>query len=397
MGYPNNNHQPCNCRRGRELKIALDIESQNYYWDDPEENEEERPRRKIGAIFLSILLLVGTSFFVKTTLAANIKLNTLGQVEFGQGQQQQTSCTNGSYLTLTPAGSFSNSSGAGQFMFKSLTVSNIPVGCYGNDFQINAFDSTISTALALFNTSSVNATILNNYGNFSAGSGLSGITVTKNSGTSFTVSFDTPVATTSSVAKITIQSAIHTYAIGEIGPGGGMVFYYSAAGFDEIGTSCSPNCHYLEVAPFNWSGSGNHFVLPWAVSAYRSTSVPTFNGYNATGTAIGRGYTNSLAIVNQNGAYNASTNPYAAGAVRAYAGGGKNDWFLASKDELTAMNAERGRLLSGNYITGDYYYASTEIDASNSMLTTMAGASSGNGSFTKAGGGTSYSVPIRAF
>jgi hypothetical protein len=344
-----------------------------------------------------LLLLVGTTFFVKTTLAANIKLNTIGQVEFGQGQQQQAACTNGTYLTLTPAGSFSNSSGAGQFMFKGLTVSNIPVGCYGNDFQINAFDSTTSTALALFNTSSANVTILNNFGNFSAGSGLSGITVTKNSGTSFTVSFDTPVAMTSSVAKITIQSAIHTYAIGEIGPGGGMVFYYSAAGFDEIGTSCSPNCHYLEVAPFNWSGIGNHLVLPWAVSAYRTTSVPTFNGYNATGTAIGRGYTNTLAIVNQNGVYNASTNPYAAGAVRAYAGGGKNDWFLASKDELTAMNAERGRLISGNYVTGDYYYASTEIDASNSMLTTMAGASSGNGSFTKAGGGTSYSVPIRAF
>ena len=35
-------------------------------------------------------------------------------------------------------------------------------------------------------------------------------------------------------------------------------------------------------------------------------------------------------------------------------------------------------------IVGDYYYASTESNASNGMLTTMSGSSTGNGAFTKA-------------
>ena len=48
-------------------------------------------------------------------------------------------------------------------------------------------------------------------------------------------------------------------------------------------------------------------------------------------------------------------------------------------------------------IVGDYYYASTESNASNGMLTTMSGSSTGNGAFTKAGGGTSYVLAIRAF
>jgi hypothetical protein len=52
---------------------------------------------------------------------------------------------------------------------------------------------------------------------------------------------------------------------------------------------------------------------------------------------------------------------------------------------------------SANILVFDYYYASTEANASNGMLTTMSGASTGNGSFTKAGGGTSYVLAIRAF
>ena len=138
-------------------------------------------------------------------------------------------------------------------------------------------------------------------------------------------------------------------------------------------------------------------VTPYAVPAYQSTSVPAFNGFNATGTALGTGLANTRAIVNQNGLYNFSTNRYAAGATVLYNGGGKNDWFLPSKDELTAVNTARAMLRAANIIVEDYYYASTESNASNGMLTTMNGASSGNGAFTKAGGGTSYVLAIRAF
>ena len=51
-------------------------------------------------------------------------------------------------------------------------------------------------------------------------------------------------------------------AIGDTGPGGGKVFYYSAAGF-----KCSPdftsNCNYLEVAPKTWYGGSADPSLRW--------------------------------------------------------------------------------------------------------------------------------------
>ena len=366
-----------------------------YYFDDPIEEVEPARRNPLGIFGLIVALVVG-GFFVKSTLAANINLNLSQAVEFGQGIQQLAACSGGTAITLTPVSTFSNASGAGAFMFKSVTISNIPSSCYGNDFQINAFDSTTSTALSLFNSSAANAVVFNNYGNYSAASGASGITVTKNSSTSVTLSFDTPVATAASVSKLTIQSALHTYSIGETGPGGGMIFYVNASGFNEVGAACAPNCRYLEAAPYNWSGQG-HLVTPWAVSAYQSTTVPAYNGYAATGTSIGTGLTNTQAIVNQNGAYNFGSNRYAAGATVAYNGGGKTDWFLPSKDELTAVNSQRSMLYGANIIVYDYYYGSTEISSTQGLLTTMSGASSGNGGFTKSGGGTSYVLAIRAF
>jgi hypothetical protein len=52
---------------------------------------------------------------------------------------------------------------------------------------------------------------------------------------------------------------------------------------------------------------------------------------------VGLGYQNSNAIVTQNGVYNASTNNYAAGAARAYAGGSQNDWYLPTTAELNLL------------------------------------------------------------
>ena len=54
-------------------------------------------------------------------------------------------------------------------------------------------------------------------------------------------------------------------------------------------------------------------------------------------TGIGLGYKNSLAIVAQQGVYNASSNNYAAGAARAYAGGTMSDWYLPTTVELNQM------------------------------------------------------------
>ena len=374
----------------------------SYYHDDPIEKSGSR-NSILSSVLALVVLLASGGFYLSSTLAANITLSSGGTIEFGQAVSQTVACSGATNLTVAPASSFVNAANStGTYYLQSVKVSNIPNSCYGADFTINAFGNSDSTPLALFNTTSTNAVVYNNGGSFQLGVGSTGSTLTSGSGT-FTVTFTSPVAVSTSVAKVTIQSGIHTFlcseggscAIGDTGPGGGIVFYRDVSGFT-CGATLSASCRYLEAAPYNWSGQG-HLVAPYAVSAYQSTSVPTYNGFSATGTAIGTGLANTRAIVNQNGVYNFSSNRYAAGATVLYTGGGKSDWFLPSKDELTAVNVQRSLLSSANILVGDYYYASTEANASNGMLTTMSGPSTGNGPFTKAGGGTSYVLAIRAF
>jgi hypothetical protein len=91
-----------------------------------------------------------------------------------------------------------------------VTVSNIPTSCYGDDFTISAYNDSSSTPLAIFNSTSTNAVVYNNNGTFELGVGtLEGVDITSGSGT-FTITFTNPVALSSSVFKLTIQSGVHT-------------------------------------------------------------------------------------------------------------------------------------------------------------------------------------------
>ncbi|MDA9333744.1 DUF1566 domain-containing protein [Polaribacter sp.] len=92
-----------------------------------------------------------------------------------------------------------------------------------------------------------------------------------------------------------------------------------------------------------------------------------YNGANvntgATATAIGRGSANTEAIITVQGAPETS---YAAGKARAYAGGGYNDWFLPSKNELNKMYQKQGTINTtaltngGSNFTDISYWSSTE-------------------------------------
>lgn len=75
---------------------------------------------------------------------------------------------------------------------------------------------------------------------------------------------------------------------------------------------------------------------------------------SATGTAIGTGLANTNSIITIQGA--TATN-YAAGLARAYAGGGYNDWYLPSKDELNKLYLNKVAI--GGF-TGTFYWSSTE-------------------------------------
>ena len=180
-----------------------------YYHDDPDDFNQKPQKRKFPAIFGALLLLIGGGFFVQTTLAANVSLNTGNPIEFGQGITATTACSGATNLTITPTATFTNSSGGGGFYFSSVTVSNIPTSCYGKDFTLNAYGNTDNAPLALFNTTSTNAVIYNSAGTFEAGIGGTGLSVSSGSG-SFTATFANPVALSSSVSKISIQSSDHS-------------------------------------------------------------------------------------------------------------------------------------------------------------------------------------------
>ena len=182
------------------------IVSDDFYHDDP---IEEISKKSLRSKFLSTgVVIVGSIFFLQSTLAGNISLNSGRGIEFGQGVSQAVACSGDTDLTLTPRSTFTNGSPGAHYL-QSVTVSNIPTSCYGDDFTINAYNNSSSTPLALFNTTSTNAVVYNNNGTFELGVGtLADASITSGSGL-FTLTFTNPVALSSSVFKLTIQSGLH--------------------------------------------------------------------------------------------------------------------------------------------------------------------------------------------
>ena len=164
--------------------------------------------------------------------------------------------------------------------------------------------------------------------------------------------------------------------VGDNGPGGGVIFYYSAVGFNcgaffsATGSPSEGLCHYLEVAPANWSKPNCDSTVVWnGRSGVDSNEInvcdpnlhwadanhqwipevaaiaidPVFAEYNVLAN-IGGGYLNSVKIVE----FNANcTNPptpsdprpciTAAGAARAFQGGALIDWYLPNMAELNLL------------------------------------------------------------
>jgi hypothetical protein len=137
-------------------------------------------------------------------------------------------------------------------------------------------------------------------------------------------------------------------AVGDIGPGGGKVFYVHPGGstFASTGSDCGSTCRYLEVAPTN-----GEKVLMWAtdVNSNQSTAVS-----GADATVIGSGYQNTLDIKNQTGNVAASS---AAVFAFEYSHNGKSDWHLPSKDELNELFKQRDTVV---FFAGNFVWSSSE-------------------------------------
>jgi hypothetical protein len=145
--------------------------------------------------------------------------------------------------------------------------------------------------------------------------------------------------------------------VGDIGPGGGVVFY-------DAGMSKSWG-RYMEAAPVEVEGVG----LPWkrltAVDkrkpVYMNTRTTIARIRRVQAKAIGMGQINTRAIVKAYG-----RGRYAARYADAMVLNGYDDWFLPSKDELNVMYS----VLSSAYprigsYARSFYWSSSEYDFNN--------------------------------
>lgn len=324
--------------------------------------DESAPSSRLTAGQKSLRITAGTGLLVLlyamgTTLAANINIGS-NSTEFGQGIQVTTACDN--QITVTPQAAFNNSAtpspattpnSTGVFYLSSIKVANIDSsvnGCDGKWMTLKSFDSSSSSPLELID-GALSFSVLNTAGVFS--STQSGFTVATQDTSTFTITFTTPVALSRDVTRVTIETSnslpaqmVVTYSVGDVGPGGGIIYYVDNNGFNcgatfsSTGSPTGGLCKYLEVALNTWDGNASTPVDPRKQlivnSGLRNDNPGIVNEANAFNNAasIGLGYKNSLAIIQvENNAANA------AATARAFNGGGKSDWYLPTTSELNLL------------------------------------------------------------
>lgn len=137
------------------------------------------------------------------------------------------------------------------------------------------------------------------------------------------------------------------YELGDEGPGGGKVFYRSAAGFIVEGEDINKIYHYLEAALADIPTE-----LAWASGGFIDTSIPGLLEH------IGTGKENTKLILY------IDPNAPAAKACKDFDGGGLDDWFLPSKWELEMLIRNRDFVDNipdtSNYLDSHRFWSSTQ-------------------------------------
>jgi hypothetical protein len=90
-------------------------------------------RVSLVTLFSIVLFSVGTAF------SARMVFNNGGNIEFGQGILETTTCDSNGIL-VTPINSFVNEDNAGSFTFNAIQVTRISANCVGKVFVIKVLD-----------------------------------------------------------------------------------------------------------------------------------------------------------------------------------------------------------------------------------------------------------------
>jgi hypothetical protein len=125
------------------------------------------------------------------------------------------------------------------------------------------------------------------------------------------------------------------YLVGDTGPGGGIIYYFSETGFtvQMVDTTQNYTAHYLEVAPtkvsdsfVQWGDDGT--LIDGITTNTNSANIETID-------YIGVGRKDTQLIVTH--MENKSISGTAAQLCISYSNGGLNDWFLPSLAEFYAL------------------------------------------------------------
>ena len=166
--------------------------------------------------------------------------------------------------------------------------------------------------------------------------------------------------------------------VGNTGPGGGIVFYVHEA------TAAAP-WRYLEAAPNTWSGGLADPFMKWCSVVDNEAPLLSTGDTSTvhTLTTIGSGFSNTRMMLH-------SCTYGAANMAASYNGGGKSDWFLPSKAELSELYSAKATV--GGF-QESFYWTSFEASAGNAYYKHF---QNGDENF-RAKSENNYVRPIRAF
>lgn len=176
----------------------------------------------------------------------------------------------------------------------------------------------------------------------------------KSISTTSNITTSKPESSSVSTNVSALSSNGKTYNIGDDGPGGGIIFYYSKVGFDVYEPDGSvKKCHYLEVSKFDLG------AISWCS---RKSGADCCN--ITTLTAVGAGRINTFKIIKSTHRSGTITKENCAAlACHSYstATTKAGDWFLPSKDELNLLYQNLGkRVLLCNTTNDNWYWSSSQ-------------------------------------
>ena len=303
-----------NLRMSKNRQIG--DEEPAYFSDDPVDLKLKKRNglsARINQSLMIFVLLVTSSTFLGSTLAANISLSG-GRVEFGQGVAGLKACSASNQVGIKSRAEYT----VGGYKLKSVELSNIPTSCYGYNLILSILQpgANGTTTLATLFSTVKRLVILDRSGTFytsQSDAAYVTLTSTNNAVTNtdtVLISFNTPEVLTSDIGTIGIESSENTItglpcgaggdcALGATGPGGGTVVIYFDQPFEAPDSECGLACRGIEIDKTQINQQEM-----WT----RNSANQLRNGQtNATRTGFGGGFYNTkLAFESANGSNNSN-------------------------------------------------------------------------------------------